>query len=95
MIALNFPSIDRQSQDLQYRVALFLEQRHVTFGSRLKIKAERGVVTLAGQVPTFHQRQLIHSFARRVAGVVQVVDQLEVAPPATSKPRASRGTVLV
>ena len=81
MIALPTLPADQQSQDLQQRVALCLYQRHLTFGSRLQIEARGGVVTLSGQVPTFHQRQLIHSFTRRVAGVIQVIDQLKVASP--------------
>jgi len=40
-------------------------------------------------VPTFHQRQLLHSFARRVAGVVQVQDALEVDSPLDSEPARS------
>jgi osmotically-inducible protein OsmY len=45
------------------------------------IEAHRGVVTLSGRVASFYQRQLIHTLARRVAGVVQVIDQLEVDSP--------------
>jgi BON domain len=44
----------------------------------LTVRARCGVVTLAGIVPSFHHRQLLFSLARRVAGVVQVKDELEV-----------------
>ncbi|MDX1948292.1 MAG: BON domain-containing protein [Pirellulaceae bacterium] len=95
MIALPTHSLDETSLELQERVALYLSQRHLTFGSRLQIAAQRGVVTLSGQVPTFHQRQLIHAFTRRVAGVVQVVDQLEVVSPvALPQPSHDPGKVL-
>jgi osmotically-inducible protein OsmY len=80
MITLPARTTDPTAYDLQYRVALFLQQHRLSSGSRLRIEAHRGVITLAGQVPSFHQRQLIYSFARRVAGVVQVIDQLEVLP---------------
>jgi osmotically-inducible protein OsmY len=73
---------DPFDQDLERRVALFVQQKQLTAGARLQIEAHRGVVTLTGTVGTFHQRQLLYSFARRVAGVVQVEDQLEVAPAA-------------
>ena len=70
-------------QDLKKRVALFVQQRQLTSGARLTIEAHRGVVTLRGSVTTFHQRQLLYAFARRVAGAVAVVDELEVdLPPA-------------
>ena len=66
-------------RDLQYRVALFVQQRQLTANARVKVQARRGVVTLRGTVPTFHRRQLLYAFARRVAGVVNVVDELDVA----------------
>jgi osmotically-inducible protein OsmY len=80
MTTLPARSTDPNAYDLQYRVALFLQQHRLSSGAHLRIEADCGVITLWGQVPSFHQRQLIHSFTRRVAGVVQVVDQLEVQP---------------
>jgi osmotically-inducible protein OsmY len=98
MIALPAQIENSAAQDLQERVALFLAQRHLTFGARLRIEANRGVVTLTGQVPTFHQRQLIYAFTRRVAGVVLVVDRLEVEssalPDSRRRPWPRIGTVL-
>ena len=79
MIALVTRSISTADQDLQRRVALFVQQKQLTAGARLQIEAHLGVVTLKGTVGTFHQRQLLYSFARRVAGVIQVQDELEVA----------------
>ena len=80
MITLPARSTDPNAYDLQHRVALFLQQHRLSTGAQLRIEADRGVITLSGQVPSFHQRQLIHSFARRVAGVVQVIDELAVQP---------------
>lgn len=82
MIAQAFRTTDEQSRALEQRVILFLQQRHLVFGCRLWVEAAEGVVTLSGRVPTFHQRQLIYAFTRRVAGVLQVIDLLEVDPPA-------------
>jgi osmotically-inducible protein OsmY len=65
-------------RDLQNRVSLFIQQRQLSRGAQLTVLAERGVVTLSGIVPTFHQRQLLHSLTRHVAGVVQVRDELDV-----------------
>ena len=81
--------------DLSRRIRLFLEQRRLLGGSRLTIAADRGVVTIEGSVPTFHQRQLIVSATRRVAGAVQIVDELEVDPPrvAASRQRSSEKSV--
>jgi hypothetical protein len=73
---------DPQAQNLAYRVGLFLQQRRLTQGARLRIESNRGVVTLRGHVASFHQRQLIHTLARHVTGVVQVIDELQVVSSA-------------
>jgi osmotically-inducible protein OsmY len=94
MIAQQLRSADSQSSDLEQRVILFLQQRHLVFGCRLWVEAADGVVTLSGRVPTFHQRQLIYAFTRRVAGVLQVVDLLEVDPPIAPNLSAAGGTAV-
>lgn len=78
MISLPIQTIDSASQELQQRVALHLQNRQLAFGGRLRIEAKHGTVTLSGRVPTFYQRQLIYAATRKVAGVMKVIDQLEV-----------------
>ena len=68
-------------QDLQRRVVLFVQQPHLTLGAQLTVEASGGVVTLCGTVTSLQQRDLLHRFARRVAGVVRLVDELAVIPP--------------
>jgi len=85
MIAFTTKSTSPSDQDLQHRVALFVQQRQLTFGANVTVSARRGVVILKGTVPTFHQRQLLIAFARKVAGVVQVQDELEVEPAASRR----------
>jgi osmotically-inducible protein OsmY len=80
MITLPTHAADPAAYDLAYRVALFLQQRRLSAGSRLRIEARGGTLTLSGQVRSFHQRQLIHTLTRHVAGVLQVIDELEVEP---------------
>jgi len=77
-------------QDLERRVRLFLQQRRLTSGARLSVTSDRGAVTLQGTVSTFHQRQLLVSFARRVAGAIRVIDELDVEPESASKSSAAR-----
>ena len=79
MITLPLATTSPADRDLQHRVALFIQQRQLSRGARLTVRARRGVVTLAGVVPSFHHRQLLYSLARCVAGVIQVQDELEVA----------------
>jgi hypothetical protein len=73
--------------DLLRRVWLFLQQHRLINSDQLVIEVHRGVVTLRGHVATYHRRQLVVSAARRVAGVLQVDDQLEVPTP-----RVARGS---
>ena len=86
MADLTFVTTDYADRDLQRRVALFVQQRQLTGGALLTVEARRGVVTLKGTAATFHQRQLLYSFARRVAGVIDVVDELDVALPSVTPP---------
>lgn len=79
MTALATSPVTSADRDLQNRVSLFIQQRQLSRGAQqLTVLASRGVVTLSGIVPTFHQRQLLHSLTRHVAGVVQVRDELDV-----------------
>ena len=89
MITLPTHAADPAAYDLAYRVALFLQQQRVATGSHLRIEARGGTVTLRGQVRSFHQRQLVHTLARHVAGVLQVIDELDVEQVVPS----SRGAV--
>ena len=74
--------------DIVRRVVLFLAQRRLALPKNLTVRAERGVVTLRGSVRTFHDRQLLVSAVQRVAGVVQIVDELQVTPTLAAKPRS-------
>jgi hypothetical protein len=71
--------------DLLRRVWLFLQQHRLISAEEFLIEVHRGVITLRGRVATFHRRQRIVSAARRVAGVSEIIDDLEVdAPQRTS-----------
>lgn len=89
MITLPIQTIDPASQDLQQRVALYLQNRQLAFGGRLRIEAKQGTVTLAGRVPTFYRRQLIYAATRKIAGVLKVIDQLEVETQADASSQVS------
>lgn len=68
----------RYDQDLQQRVSAFLAGQHRPALRNLNVKAREGVVTLRGNVPTFYEREISVRLARRVAGVVQLVDEIIV-----------------
>jgi len=47
----------------------------------LSVTAAEGVVTLNGRVPSYYLKQVVHSAARELPGVVAVRDHLEVSSP--------------
>ncbi|QDU94406.1 BON domain-containing protein [Lignipirellula cremea] len=74
---------DRQAcgadQELQRRVSNFLAERLRPGLNRLQVDVSNGVVTIEGRLTSFYEKQLALNCCQRVAGVVQLVDQLEVA----------------
>ncbi len=69
--------------DLIRRITNFLFRQHFSDLRRLEVMADNGVVTIRGRVPSFHQRQLCIHCCQRVAGVVQVNDEINVAQAAS------------
>lgn len=92
LLSSDFSSPERYDSDLQRRVTTFLAARHRPSLRRLQVKATAGVVTLRGRVPTFHEKQLSIQLARRVAGVIRLIDEVAVhpAPGARCNPGFSR-----
>jgi len=73
---------DHVDNDLRRRVKTFLSTRHRPGLRLLDVEAHRGVVTLRGKVKTFYEKQLSAQLARRVAGVVRLIDEVVVNHPA-------------
>jgi hypothetical protein len=81
------PPVDPADEDLKHRVSLFLAGRHVLSLRGLEIDARGGTVTLRGRVGSFYEKQLSQQCCRRVAGVIELVDRVEVtAPPVRRRP---------
>ncbi len=73
------PFADPQhDRDLERRVASFLATRHVPGLRNLEVEAQDGVVTVSGQVLTFYEKQLCNQCCRRVAGVLQLINEVDV-----------------
>ena len=73
-------------RDLERRVKAFLADRNLPALRRLGVRSQRGVVTLRGRLRTFYEKQLSGQAARRVAGVIDVIDATEVASDASLLP---------
>jgi len=85
------PDSAEADRDLLQRVKAFLHQRGYGPHKALELNAERGVLLVQGRVPTFYLRQIAVECIKRVAGVTQVVDAIEVVdgfvqPQATDSP---------
>ncbi|MBW3595927.1 MAG: BON domain-containing protein [Planctomycetes bacterium] len=66
-------------QDLKRRIVNFLHQRHVPSLRGINVLVRDGVVTMRGVVDSFYHKQLCLNCCQRVAGVVQLNDEIEVA----------------
>lgn len=76
----NEGSISEMDRDLAIRVTSFLRQSSVPTLRRIAVEVRSGIVTLHGRVHTFYQRQLCLQCCQRVAGVIRLIDQIEVEP---------------
>ena len=66
------------AEDLARRVRLSVDHGHLHALRLIDIQVSGDKVVLSGQVATFHQKQLATALARRVSGVFEVMNQLEV-----------------
>jgi osmotically-inducible protein OsmY len=64
--------------DLKRRVSNYLASRYFPALNRLEIDAQCGIVTLRGSVLSFYEKQVALHSCQRVAGVVQLVDDVSV-----------------
>ena len=63
---------------LERRVVSFLQAKHVPGLRQLEVKAESGIVTVSGRVQTFYEKQLCNQCCRRVAGVRELINAVDV-----------------
>lgn len=54
---------------------------------RIRVDMAGDTVILAGRVRTFYERQIAVERSRRVAGVIQVDDRIEVVGPESTRVR--------
>lgn len=78
MLSDELPDFAEADRDLLQRVKGFLHQRGYGPHRTLEINVEQGVVVVQGRVPTFYMRQIAFECIKRVAGVTQVVDLIQV-----------------
>lgn len=64
--------------DLKRRVERFLFERHRAVLRRVEVDVLHGAVVLHGRVNTFYDKQICLSCCQRVAGVLKLIDEIEV-----------------
>ena len=74
----NSQTLTTADAELQRRVSNFLMGRQMPGLRHLEVEARAGVVTLRGKVYTFYEKQLCNQCCRRVAGVLQLVNAVDV-----------------
>ena len=64
--------------DLEGRVRQFLSAANLPALRHIGVQVVGDSVVLSGYVRTFHEKQMATEFARRVAGVVNVANRIDV-----------------
>ena len=65
--------------DLARRVENYLHSKQMRSLRGVDVEANRGRVVLRGDVGSFYEKQLCLNCTRRVAGVIDLVDEIRVA----------------
>jgi len=81
MTSLDRIRLDYSDDDLRSRVASFLNSRHFPVFQKLDVDVHHGAVTLSGTVSSFYEKQVALNSCQRVAGVLSLVDDINVKPP--------------
>lgn len=80
--------VQEADRDLERRIMSYLARRHVPGLRQLEVVANNGTVTLRGQVRSFYEKQLSQHCCRRVAGVLKLIDAIDVVSLSNVQPVA-------
>lgn len=69
---------DEADHELLQQVKSSLHQLGYRASGTLEIQIERGTAVLQGRVPTFYLRQIAVECVKRVTGVTQIIDRIDV-----------------
>ncbi len=74
-------------EELRQRIRLFLAGSHIPGLRQVRVDLDGDTVVLQGEVGTYYEKQMAAQFASRVAGVIRVVDFVEVGAYVPPRPR--------
>jgi osmotically-inducible protein OsmY len=81
-------------EDVLWRVQSYLCSKQFPVFRDLQVQVHRGEVTITGKVDSFHERQVALNCCRRVAGVLKLIDQIEVSSPPSHHLALRRSTAI-
>jgi osmotically-inducible protein OsmY len=81
-----FPS-NAADGDIERRVVAYLGSRNRRSFRRLNVESHDAVVTLTGQLGTYYEKQVAQETVRRVAGVLRVIDGIQVGSATSAADR--------
>lgn len=70
--------VDYDDDDVKTRVSSFLSSRHFSMFRGLDVDVRHGAVTVSGSLKSFYEKQVALNTCRRVAGVLTLIDRIEV-----------------
>lgn len=79
--------VESIESDLERRIKIFLAGQGVAALRRIAVSATGGTVKLGGRVHSFYEKQLCLNCCQHVAGVIRVIDEIDVEERATERPR--------
>ena len=78
MIAIEKSFASETDFDLERRVTNYLHSKQMRTLRDVSVDADNGTVVLRGEVDSFYEKQLCLNCTRRVAGVVELIDEILV-----------------
>ena len=69
---------DCQDREVERRILNFLGSRRFASFDRLRVDVLDGHVTIRGHLDSYYEKQVALHTCQRVAGVIDLVDQIEV-----------------
>ena len=84
--------VTEQNGELAARVRRALAVQHYPSLRSLDVAAGDGAIALAGEVGTFHERQLALALCSRVPGVARIIDRMTVSDSSNPWVRNNSGS---
>jgi osmotically-inducible protein OsmY len=80
-------AVETVDADLEGRIRIFLAQKNASALQRIAVSASEGTVRVRGRVHSFYEKQLCLNCCQHVAGVIRVIDEIEVEAATPKRPR--------